>query len=138
MVKSIEILDLMCQQKLDPSRIARLYTRSMDISEWVKECRKAAGLTQTELGERLGVGKANVSAWENGRHEPSYSQMLKIGAEARWVYRLPGAPGDDSWPFSGITPAEYEQLEATDKEEIAAIVRLKISRLPKSENQQVA
>lgn len=50
----------------------------MELKEWVREARTSSNLTQTQLGEALGVSKANVSAWENGHHEPSWSQMLKI------------------------------------------------------------
>lgn len=50
----------------------------MELKEWVREARTSSNLTQTQLGEALGVSKANVSAWENGHHEPSWSQMLRI------------------------------------------------------------
>lgn len=52
----------------------------MKLKTWVKEARTHAKLTQESLGEAIGVGKANVSAWENGRHEPSLSQIKQISA----------------------------------------------------------
>lgn len=39
----------------------------MTIGQKIKEQRKAIGLTQTELGEMLGVQKNAVSKWECGR-----------------------------------------------------------------------
>jgi len=39
----------------------------MTVGEKIKVQRKALGLTQTELGERLGVQKNAVSKWECGR-----------------------------------------------------------------------
>lgn len=42
----------------------------------IKRLRKEAGLTQQELGERLGVGKAAVSKWENGTVENIKSRIL--------------------------------------------------------------
>jgi transcriptional regulator with XRE-family HTH domain len=48
------------------------------ISAWVFAARTKAGLTQEQIGESLGVTKGNVSGWENGRHEPSIVQLLKI------------------------------------------------------------
>ena len=59
-----------------------------DIAVWVKEARQHAGLSQDVLGERLGKSKGNVSAWENGRHEPSFRQMAQISAITGWP--LPG------------------------------------------------
>ena len=39
----------------------------MTVGEKIKTQRKALGLTQTELGEKLGVQKNAVSKWETGR-----------------------------------------------------------------------
>ncbi|MFD1557178.1 S24 family peptidase [Paraburkholderia silviterrae] len=47
---------------------------------WIHSARKKAGLTQEQLGERLGVTKGNMSAWENDRHEPSYAQIQEMAA----------------------------------------------------------
>jgi SOS-response transcriptional repressor LexA len=61
-----------------PRSIDFLYHQAMDIRNWIKSSRQAAKLTQEQLGEVVGVTKGNVSAWEVGRHEPSYSQLLAI------------------------------------------------------------
>lgn len=45
----------------------------------IKRERLAAGLTQTQLGERLGVKKAVVSHWEAGRQRPSRVNVQKLG-----------------------------------------------------------
>ena len=39
----------------------------MTVGEKIKTLRKELGLTQTELGEKLGVQKNAVSKWETGR-----------------------------------------------------------------------
>lgn len=62
-----------------------IYTISpMDLPAWVRTARNHRKLTQEQLGEALGVTKSNVSAWENGRHEPSFAQ-LKVIAELTGV-----------------------------------------------------
>lgn len=38
----------------------------------LREARIATGMTQEQLGFALGVTKASVSAWENGRETPSF------------------------------------------------------------------
>ena len=46
------------------------------IGEAIKETRKKQGLTQEQLGERMGVKKSFVSKMENG-HGIAYSTMMR-------------------------------------------------------------
>lgn len=52
----------------------------MTIGEKIKNERKALGLTQTELGEKLGVQKNAVSKWECGRVDDIPSSKIKAMA----------------------------------------------------------
>lgn len=52
----------------------------MTVSDKIRQLRKRAGLTQTELGERLGVKKNAVSKWECGRVEDIPSSKIKAMA----------------------------------------------------------
>ena len=52
-------------------------------SQWVKQARLAAGMNQEQLAAELGTSKANVSAWEHGRHNPSLGDVLKISVCTR-------------------------------------------------------
>lgn len=57
-----------------------LYPRNMeiDIAKWIRDARITAGMSQEKLGEAIGRTKGNISAWENGRHEPSFQQLGQI------------------------------------------------------------
>lgn len=46
----------------------------------LKELRLKAGLTQTELGQKIGVAYTKISQWENGKHKISkaYLRYLKV------------------------------------------------------------
>ena len=44
----------------------------------IQEARKAAGLSQESLGERLGVSRQAVSKWESGASDPSTSNLLAL------------------------------------------------------------
>ena len=52
----------------------------MRISDKIKMLRESIGLTQTELGERLGVKKNAVSKWECGRVEDIPTSKIKAMA----------------------------------------------------------
>lgn len=116
MRRSIDSLDFLGQETLALTGLEFLYTRQMDIGEWIRTARKLAGVNQEQLGEALGVTKGNVSAWENNRHEPSYSQMLKIAERAGWKIPLPGAPvaTGTAWPFRRITAEQVAALPAEE------------------------
>ena len=38
----------------------------MELSERIAQVRKQAGLSQEQLGEKLGVSRQDVSKWESG------------------------------------------------------------------------
>lgn len=46
--------------------------------EEIKAVRKKAGMTQTELAERLGVSKGTVAMWELNQRNPSVKMLRKI------------------------------------------------------------
>ena len=43
--------------------------------------RKAKGLTQEQLGERLGVSNKTISRWENGNYMPDLSLLEPLSRE---------------------------------------------------------
>lgn len=52
----------------------------MTVGERIKEARKTAGLTQKELGERLGVSFQAVAQWENNLRNPKIDTLQKIAS----------------------------------------------------------
>ena len=51
---------------------------SMEWNERIAVVRKAAGLTQEQLGERLGVSRQAVSKWESGQTVPDAVTIAKL------------------------------------------------------------
>ena len=49
----------------------------MNLGENIKKARKAAGVTQKELAERLQVYPKDISRWENGERTPSAIALAK-------------------------------------------------------------
>jgi transcriptional regulator with XRE-family HTH domain len=56
----------------------------------VRVGRMAAGLTQRELAEGVGVDQMVVSKWERARHRPSQENMIRladlVGKPVAWFY----------------------------------------------------
>lgn len=51
------------------------------IGKFIAECRKKRNMTQSELGEKLGVTKKSVSNWENGRNMTDLSLFKPLCRE---------------------------------------------------------
>lgn len=49
-----------------------------ELAKLIKENREALELTQAELAEKLGVSKASVANWEQGRNKPSKTVLLLL------------------------------------------------------------
>lgn len=92
------------KEKRDPLGLDFVYPPRMEMRNWIRSARKKADLTQEQLGEKLGVTKGNVSAWENGRHEPSYAQIQEISVVTKY-------PMPDSQPgISAATPLDAKDV----------------------------
>lgn len=52
--------------------------RKMNIHENIKKARKAAGITQKELAQIMGVHQKDISRWENGERTPSVEALAGI------------------------------------------------------------
>jgi transcriptional regulator with XRE-family HTH domain len=96
--------------------------------------RKSAGLTQTELAERLGVKQPQISNWENGKGKPDRDQQAKLetllgstsqtvasesssmeGMFSRWLRRErlnKGLTVPELAKRSGVSQLQIENLES--------------------------
>lgn len=50
----------------------------MQIHERLKRYRRAKGMTQEEVAERIGVSRPTLYFWESGRYVPSYDNIKKL------------------------------------------------------------
>lgn len=58
--------------------ISSVWGDSMTTGDLIKEARKKAGLTQKQLGERLGLSFQAVAQWENNLRNPKQETINKI------------------------------------------------------------
>ena len=52
----------------------------MEFCKRIREARKLAGLTQKQLGERLGVSESAVAQYESGQRVPKVDTLQRIAA----------------------------------------------------------
>jgi transcriptional regulator with XRE-family HTH domain len=48
------------------------------IGRRIQDCRRAAGLSQDQLAEQIGIGRRQVQRIENGRADPRLSWLARI------------------------------------------------------------
>ena len=87
----------------------------MKMGDKIKEKRKEAGLTQEELGEKLGVQKSAVAKWENGRVENIKRSVMLSMSKALGV--------DPAYWFDDGSEAEEGDEDDFTEEQIELLAR---------------
>lgn len=81
----------------------------MELHERIAMVRKAAGLSQEQLGERLGVTRQAVSKWESGQTVPDAATVarlctaLNVSADFVLLGREPGESGERQTQMEPVT-----------------------------------
>jgi len=105
----------------------------MKLNEWIKAARQYKELTQDQLAEQLGLTKANISAWEVGRHEPSFGNLIKIVQITGFEMPLPGLDApivtESAWPFRKVSKHKVEGLAPLDQAGLEAAILLSAAQL---------
>ncbi len=99
-----------------------------DFGERLKNLRRAAGITQQQLADRLNVHLQTVSKWERGLFEPDYSMLGELAAVLGVpLERLVGGEefgevysGRFSAELSGRALASARRIKGQSQEEVAA------------------
>lgn len=82
----------------------------MEFHERLYEVRKSAGMTQSDLAEKLDVSRQAVSRWEMGTAKPDFENLIAISNifDVSIDYLLKGS---EIAPDGKIRPAEEPELE---------------------------
>lgn len=63
----------------------------MAFKDKLKQARKVKGLTQTELGNIIGVGKSTIAGYESGKREPDIDKIhgiiLALDIDANYLWQ---------------------------------------------------
>lgn len=88
---------------------------SGNIGEKIRTVRKDAGLTQTQLAQRMGVTKQTVSLYENGGVNPTAKMLSKFAAGLKVPVGL--LAGDEEGQLAGQWVSINTRLPEPDKED---------------------
>src|SRR6266496_4338869 len=89
----------------------------MTAAQIIREARLKAGLTQTELAERLGRERAQVARWEIGGQEPSFENLQSVVEACGFSLRIEIAereetPALDSELGESLPQAPQQRVQA--------------------------
>jgi transcriptional regulator with XRE-family HTH domain len=96
-------------------------------SDLLRQARSRAGLTQAELGRRIGRPQSQIARWENGRVEPSLETLRRLVRACGLELTVGLANYDDSYvPYIErlleLSP-ERRIEDALEREEIFGEIR---------------
>lgn len=104
---------------------------SMDFSKRIKEIRMREGLTQRELGQRLGLAQQSIASWEMGRSYPDALMLAEISTKFQVSTDYLLGLTDNPEPFPEVSKEEMAELEArADREAVPMTEDELISILP--------
>lgn len=90
----------------------------MILGEQIKKYRKKAGLTQKQLGEKLGISQQQIAQYENGKRVPKIDALIKI-ANALNAKFSDLIPMNDTLEWISETIEEYRITRAYSAIDIA-------------------
>ena len=85
-------------------------------NENLREARIAAGMSQKDVADRIGVAKSTYSLYESGSREPDVQKIKKLaevlGVSGSMLLGLPETPMTLAAHFEGedFTPEEMEEI----------------------------
>lgn len=85
----------------------------------IREARLKAGLTQTDLADRLGRDRAQVARWETGGQEPSFENLRAVVEACGFVLQVEIADREEN----PILDAELERsLRQAPQQRVQALL----------------
>jgi transcriptional regulator with XRE-family HTH domain len=90
---------------------------SFNIGQRIRQTRKSLGMSQTELGKKVGVSYQQIQKYENGKSHPSVERLTQItdalDMPVRDLLGINTPPAD--FPGAGLDEKEFEVLNLMRK-----------------------
>ena len=88
--------------------------KAINIGDNIRKVRKAHGLSQIELAERIGVAPITIRQYENGKRSPKLETIAKLAQalDVSIVDLFPDAlDSDEAWQFLSQQPHDLAFIE---------------------------
>ena len=103
----------------------------MELKDQLRIAREAAGMTNAELAEAVGVTKQAIIWWENGIHHPRLPMLKKIETTLKTRFNATGSKPlpTDGPEIPGIKPetlrlvVSISKLRKADREAVIQLVK---------------
>ena len=89
----------------------------------IKQARKHGHLTQSELGEKIGVSKSAVCKYEAGESEVTASKMNDIALACDYTFQIPPKEQDFIKGFQAIIKQASHEKSAEDEQLVQQYLR---------------
>jgi len=117
-----EIEEMKLQLEVEPA------TKNKTRGHLIAYYRKLCGLTQAELGKKLGLSAKAISAWETGRNEPNMGQAYDLAQvfdiDITDLMSKPSQATEKKEDLMEIIKA-YEQADDMTKQMVRRILQIK-------------
>lgn len=97
--------------RYNDKKAVKLTMTYCEFGEILKKLRKGRGMTQSELGAKIGLSKAVISKYETGLGYPSFDVLIRIAQffGVSTDYML-GVAGTKSMDITGLTEPQADAL----------------------------
>lgn len=115
--------DLVCSHTSDACTLLEAYItprstlrKPMEFHERLRKARERRGLTQTQLGEKMGVSPQSVQQWESGDTMPRHKRVTDLaeclGVRSQWLMLEQGEMLEVAGSDAVLHPTELYEDEA--------------------------
>lgn len=88
---------------------------TIDMADRIRKARLEAGLSQTDLGNAIGLSDKSISAYEKGRATPPVSKLKRISEETHRPLQYFTGDTDEDYTVEAKLASIEEQLEEIRK-----------------------
>lgn len=98
------------------------------IAQKIKTLRESSGLTQDELGEKIGVEKQSISAYENNKQLPTLERLNKMAEVFNVDMSFFFSNNSDKSQFELLRKIEELEKANAEKQEFIDLLREKLNK----------